>query len=191
MVPMTLIWWIYHFWARFWPYFNFAFCSCFLIYSPKFMDDPSRPKFVVVHDMGIIRHYGFHWELMGIIKKKTFLLVAAGDLVTFSRMKEHFSSAYPVQVRFPSWFVSSWFWTFLLQLVLSWFFVFILNIMLAIIMLWTKTSYIVTTWIPNNPSTFAEQPVHPWDSKSSHGKALQQGRPLFLWPKAGRRAGER
>ena len=24
MVPMALIWWIYHFWARFWPYFNFA-----------------------------------------------------------------------------------------------------------------------------------------------------------------------
>ena len=24
MVPMTLIWWIYHFWARFWPYFNFV-----------------------------------------------------------------------------------------------------------------------------------------------------------------------
>ena len=23
MVPMTFIWWIYHFWARFWPYFNF------------------------------------------------------------------------------------------------------------------------------------------------------------------------
>ena len=22
MVPMALIWWIYHFWARFWPYFN-------------------------------------------------------------------------------------------------------------------------------------------------------------------------
>ena len=58
-------------------------------------------------------------------------------------------------------------------------------------MLWIKRSYIVTTWIPNNPSTFAEQPVHPRDSKSSHGKALQQGRPLFRWPKAGRRAGER
>ena len=24
MVPMTFIWWIYHFWARFWPYFNFV-----------------------------------------------------------------------------------------------------------------------------------------------------------------------
>ena len=24
MVPMALIWWIYHFWARFWPYFNFV-----------------------------------------------------------------------------------------------------------------------------------------------------------------------
>jgi len=37
-----------------------------------------------------------------LFKKKTFLLIAAGDLVTFSRMKEHFSSAYPVQVGFPS-----------------------------------------------------------------------------------------
>ena len=24
MVPMTFIWWIYHFWARFCPYFNFV-----------------------------------------------------------------------------------------------------------------------------------------------------------------------
>ena len=24
MVPMALIWWIYHFWAQFWPYFNFV-----------------------------------------------------------------------------------------------------------------------------------------------------------------------
>ena len=24
MVPITFIWWIYHFWARFWPYFNFV-----------------------------------------------------------------------------------------------------------------------------------------------------------------------
>ena len=24
MVPVTFIWWIYHFWARFWPYFNFV-----------------------------------------------------------------------------------------------------------------------------------------------------------------------
>ena len=24
MVSMTFIWWIYHFWARFWPYFNFV-----------------------------------------------------------------------------------------------------------------------------------------------------------------------
>ena len=24
MDPMALIWWIYHFWARFWPYFNFV-----------------------------------------------------------------------------------------------------------------------------------------------------------------------
>ena len=24
MAPMALIWWIYHFWARFWPYFNFV-----------------------------------------------------------------------------------------------------------------------------------------------------------------------
>ena len=24
MVTMTFIWWIYHFWARFWPYFNFV-----------------------------------------------------------------------------------------------------------------------------------------------------------------------
>ena len=24
MVPMTFIWWIYHFWAQFWPYFNFV-----------------------------------------------------------------------------------------------------------------------------------------------------------------------
>ena len=24
MVPMTFIWWIYHFWARFWPYFSFV-----------------------------------------------------------------------------------------------------------------------------------------------------------------------
>ena len=24
MVLMALIWWIYHFWARFWPYFNFV-----------------------------------------------------------------------------------------------------------------------------------------------------------------------
>ena len=24
MVPMALIWWIYHFLARFWPYFNFV-----------------------------------------------------------------------------------------------------------------------------------------------------------------------
>ena len=24
MVRMTFIWWIYHFWARFWPYFNFV-----------------------------------------------------------------------------------------------------------------------------------------------------------------------
>ena len=24
MGPMALIWWIYHFWARFWPYFNFV-----------------------------------------------------------------------------------------------------------------------------------------------------------------------
>ena len=24
MVPMTFISWIYHFWARFWPYFNFV-----------------------------------------------------------------------------------------------------------------------------------------------------------------------
>ena len=24
MVPMALIWWIYHFWDRFWPYFNFV-----------------------------------------------------------------------------------------------------------------------------------------------------------------------
>ena len=68
------------------------------------MVDQSRPKLVVVLGMGMIGQYGFHCELMGIIKKKEkpFLLVAAGDLVTFSRMKEHFSSAYPVQVRFPS-----------------------------------------------------------------------------------------
>ena len=65
------------------------------------MVDSSRPKFVVVLGMGMIGQYGFHCELMGIIKKK-ILLVAAGDLVTFSRMKEHFSSAYPVQVGFPS-----------------------------------------------------------------------------------------
>ena len=67
------------------------------------MVDQSRPKFVVVLGMGMIGQYGFHCELMGITKKKKpFLLAAAGDLVTFSRMKEHFSSAYPVQVRFPS-----------------------------------------------------------------------------------------
>ena len=24
MVSMTFIWWIYHFWVRFWPYFNFV-----------------------------------------------------------------------------------------------------------------------------------------------------------------------
>ena len=66
------------------------------------MVDQSRPKFVVVLGMGMIGQYGFHCELMGIIKKKPLLLVAAGDLVTFSRMKEHFSSAYPVQVGFPS-----------------------------------------------------------------------------------------
>ena len=65
------------------------------------MVDSSRPELVDVHDMGIKGQYGFRCELMGIIKKK-ILLVAAGDLVTFSRMKEHFSSAYPVQVGFPS-----------------------------------------------------------------------------------------
>lgn len=72
------------------------------------MVDQSRPKFVVVLGMGKIGQYGFHCELIGIInKKKPFLLVAAGDLVTFSRMREHFSSAYPVQVGFPSQLVSS------------------------------------------------------------------------------------
>ena len=35
MVPMALIWWIYHFWARFWPYFNFVdFRAYFGPFSP-------------------------------------------------------------------------------------------------------------------------------------------------------------
>ena len=42
MVPMTFIWWIYHFWARFWPYFNFVDFRAF--FGPFSLVNRNRQK---------------------------------------------------------------------------------------------------------------------------------------------------
>ena len=56
MVPMALIWWIYHFWVRFWPYFNFvdfrAYFSPFsLVKSAKTKIFPHTSIFSIKHDL--------------------------------------------------------------------------------------------------------------------------------------------
>ena len=42
MVLMTFIWWIYHFWARFWPYFNFVDFRAF--FGPFSLENRDRQK---------------------------------------------------------------------------------------------------------------------------------------------------
>ena len=91
MVPMTFIWWIYHFWARFWPYFNFvdfrAYFGPFSLVNRVQFSNADAGAWNSFLRLGII----FYGKLM---HKDTKFCYSSFDISTFVRPRpnEHMQS---------------------------------------------------------------------------------------------------